>query len=250
MELSAYLAAHPKAALAFSGGVDSAYLLYAAKTAGCDVHAYFIRSPFQPDFELRDAKRLASELDVPFTVEEYDILAHPEVEKNDASRCYHCKRALFARMLALAERDGYSLLWDGTNASDDWNDRPGMRALSELGIASPLRECGLTKARIRELSREAGLFTYSKPAYACLATRIPSGTAISPALLSLVERGETFIASLGFSDFRVRWFGGTARIQLPESQLDRALASREAILSGLREAGFSGALLDLQPRNS
>ncbi len=215
MTLAAFFREYPKAALAFSGGVDSAYLLYAARKAGADVKPYFIRTPFQPDFELADAQKLAPEL----VILELDILQFPNVAKNPADRCYHCKKQLFDRLKQQAMADGYDVLLDGTNASDRWEDRPGMNALKELGVLSPLRLCGLTKDEIRRLSRDAGLFTWDKPAYACLATRIPSGTAIDRDTLSRIELAEAALAQLGYRDFRVRFFHGAARIQLLQSQL-------------------------------
>ena len=135
----------PRAAAAFSGGTDSALLLYLAKQNGCDVHAYYVKTAFQPEFELEDARRLAGELDIPMTVVEPDILAVPEAAANGTDRCYHCKRAIFTALQKAARGDGYTVLLDGTNASDDAGDRPGMRALRELGVRSPLRECGITK---------------------------------------------------------------------------------------------------------
>ena len=179
MTLEEFFRDNPRAALAFSGGTDSAFLLWAAARYGAQVRAYFVKTSFQPAFELRDAERLARELSMPMTVVEGDILAVPGAAENGPERCYHCKRALFTRLTEAARADGFSLLIDGTNASDDAGDRPGMRALRELSVCSPLRECGLTKEEVRRLSREAGLFTWNKPAYACLATRIPTGTRIS-----------------------------------------------------------------------
>ena len=145
MTLETFFRQVPKAAAAFSGGTDSALLLWAAKEYGCDVGAYYVKTPFQPRFEYEDACRLARELDVPLTVVELDILAVPEAAANGPQRCYHCKRALFTGLWEAARRDGYPVLLDGTNASDDAGDRPGMRALRELEVRSPLRECGLTK---------------------------------------------------------------------------------------------------------
>ena len=156
-------------------GTDSAFVLWAAKKYGCDVRAYYVRTAFQPAFEYEDARRLAKELDVPMTVVELDILSVPGAAENGPQRCYHCKHAIFTHLWKAAHADGYPALLDGTNASDDAGDRPGMRALKELEVRSPLRECGITKLKVRELSREAGLFTWDKPAYACLATRIPAG---------------------------------------------------------------------------
>lgn len=247
MTLEEFFAQNPRPALAFSGGVDSAYLLYAAHRAGADVRAYYVSSAFQPQFELEDAKRLADSLSVPLTVLSVDILSNRTVTANPSERCYHCKRAIFSAILAAAEADGHTPVLDGTNASDQVSDRPGMRALRELGVRSPLRECGLTKPEVRRLSREAGLFTWDKPAYACLATRIPTGTAITRANLERTERAERFLAGLGFTDFRVRLLGGAAKLQLPASQLSALLAQRETILRELKK-DYSDVLLDLEVR--
>ncbi|QEY34974.1 ATP-dependent sacrificial sulfur transferase LarE [Caproiciproducens galactitolivorans] len=247
MNLKTFFAENPSAALAFSGGTDSSYLLYAAKYYGCDIHAYFIYSAFQPQFELDDAKRLADELGVPFTVAEIDVLKDTQVAANGPLRCYYCKTALFTRLRELAQKDGYSLLIDGSNASDLADDRPGMRALKELGVRSPLRECGLTKPEIRRFSKEAGLFTHDKPAYACLATRIPTGTEITPELLKKAEQAETALFSMGFTNFRVRYFHGAAKLQLPESQFSMALSKKDELTKELSR-WFDGVLLDLTPR--
>ena len=247
MTLQEFFQAHPRAALAFSGGTDSAFLLWAAREYGCDVRAYYVKTAFQPQFEYEDAFRLARELGVPMTTVEADILSVPEAAANGPRRCYYCKRALFSQLREAARRDGYELLLDGTNASDDAGDRPGMQALRELEVRSPLRECGLTKAEVRRLSKEAGLFTWDKPAYACLATRIPTGTAITKEDLERVERAENALHALGFRDFRVRLYHGAARIQVTAEQLPLVLEQREAVSSALDPA-FDGVLLDLMPR--
>lgn len=238
---------YPKTALGFSGGVDSAYLLSAGLTCGADIRPYFIRTPFQPEFELEDARRLASLLHVPLTVLEYDILSEPAVTANPPDRCYHCKRSLFRLLTRRAAADGYTVLLDGTNASDQADDRPGMRAICELQVRSPLRECGLTKAQIRQLSKEAGLFTWDKPAYACLATRIPAGTPIVASVLSRIEQAENRLTALGFSDFRVRVYHDAARIQLPQAQLPQAVALRDTVLKELKPF-FDTILLDMEVR--
>ena len=142
MTLQEFFKEVPKAAVAFSGGADSAFLLWAAREYGADVRAYYVKTAFQPAFELKDARRLARELQVPMTVIEEDILAVPEAAQNGPKRCYYCKRALFSSLREAARRDGYPVLLDGTNASDDAKDRPGMQALRELQVRSPLRECG------------------------------------------------------------------------------------------------------------
>ena len=247
MTLQAFFQANPRAALAFSGGVDSAYLLWAGRHWGCDLTAYYVRTAFQPKFEYEDARRLAEEVGVPLRVVEADVLSVPLAAANGPDRCYHCKRALFALLWEAARRDGHTLLLDGTNASDDAGDRPGMRALRELEVCSPLRECGLTKAEIRAQSRQAGLFTWNKPAYACLATRIPTGTAITAGDLERVEAAEGALFALGFTDFRVRLLSGAARIQLPADQWDRASEQREAIRKALSPR-FDAVLLDLETR--
>lgn len=248
MELKDFFSKHPKAALAFSGGVDSAYLLCAASQWGSNVQPYFVDTAFQPRFELADARRLCGELGVPLQVLTADIFSVPAITENPPDRCYHCKKTIFSAIAAAAERDGYPLLLDGTNASDPEEDRPGMRALRELEVRSPLRECGLTKGEIRRLSREAGLFTWDKPAYACLATRVPAGTYIRREDLERTEQAEDFLRTLGLHDFRVRLLGGCARIQVPAAQLHLALDRREEIISELRKS-YSGVLLDLEARN-
>lgn len=247
MTLLAFFKENPKAALGFSGGVDSSYLLYAGVQTGADIHPYYIKTAFQPQFELDDAERLCAQLGVPLTVLELDVLKNEAVTANPPDRCYHCKTALFGALSTRALADGYTLLLDGTNASDDAGDRPGMRALKELHVCSPLRECGLTKAEIRRLSREAGLFTWDKPAYACLATRIPSGDAITAEKLLATERAEAFLFSLGLTDFRVRNYRGAARLQFPEAQLNAVLAHRAEILQELKK-DYPAVLLDLEVR--
>lgn len=247
MTLEEFFGEHQRAAIAFSGGVDSAYLLWAARQCGADVRAYYVKTQFQPAFELADAQRLAREIGVPMTVLQQDALASEAVAQNPADRCYYCKQAIFTGILQAAAADGYTLVLDGTNASDDAGDRPGMRALRELRVRSPLRECGLSKDEIRARSRQAGLFTWNKPAYACLATRIPTGQRITAELLGKIERAEDFLFSLGFTDFRVRILSGCARLQLPAEQMSQAIEQRGAILREL-DPLFGGVLLDLKER--
>ncbi len=247
MKLKEFFEKYPRVALGFSGGVDSAYLLYAGKKYGADIRPYFIKTAFQPEFELRDAHRLTEELGIELTVVEYDILAETQVAQNPPNRCYYCKSALFGALKQQALKDGYEILLDGTNASDDASDRPGMKVIREMKVLSPLRECGLTKDEIRILSREAGLFTWEKPSYACLATRIPTGEPVSGELLKRIERSEDALSALGFSDFRVRVFHNAARIQLSKGQFEQAAQDRERILSALKPY-FPAVLLDLETR--
>ena len=249
MTLQQFFAQVPKAALAFSGGTDSAFLMWASRQYGCALRAYYIKTAFQPAFELADARRLAEELGVPMTVVELDVLSVPEAAENGPRRCYYCKKALFTRLRQAAAADGYTVLIDGTNASDDAGDRPGMVALRELEVRSPLRECGITKAEVRRLSKEAGLFTWDKPAYACLATRIPTGTAVTAEMLTKVENAESALAGLGFVDFRVRVADGAARLQVTGDQMPMVLEKRAEILKALAP-DFSAVTLDLAPRRA
>ena len=250
--LRQFFSEDPSAALAFSGGTDSAYLLYAATVCGCDVHAYYVSTPFQPKFELEDARRLADALGAKMTVLPFDVLSVEGVRKNPSNRYYYCKTAIFNGILEAAAKDGYRTVFDGTNASDDAGDRPGMRALNELNVISPLRLCGVTKKALREYSRSAGLFTWDKPAYACLATRVPSGISLTAEVLEKVERAETDLSGLGFRDFRVRVLplhtgGWAARLQITEDQLPHFMQKREAVLS-LLKSQFPSVLLDLETR--
>ena len=247
MTLEEFFREVPKAALAFSGGTDSAFLMWAAKHYGCDVKAYYVSTVFQPEFEKRDAIRLAGELNVPLRIVEKDILAVPEAAANGPRRCYYCKREIFTALWEAAGEDGYPVLLDGTNASDDAGDRPGMQALAELEVRSPLRECGISKKEVRRRSKEAGLFTWEKPSYACLATRIPTGIPISRSDLVRVECAESVMAEEGFRDFRVRLYGDGARIQVTEEQMPLVMEKRKEICEKLSPL-FPAVFLDLAER--
>ena len=247
MDLKQFFEQHPEVAIAFSGGVDSAYLLYAAKRYAKRVKAYYVNTDFQPLFEREDACRLAEELDADMKILNVEILDCAVVAANPSDRCYHCKKKLFAEILKAAKEDGFALLLDGTNASDEASDRPGMRAIGELSVRSPLRECGLTKDEIRQLSKDAGLFTHDKPAYACLATRIPTGEPITKEKLLRTETAESYLTGLGFRDFRVRSACNVAKLQVREGDLDLLMAHRGEILCELKKY-YSGVLLDLEVR--
>lgn len=247
MNLKDFFAENPAAALGFSGGVDSAYLLYAARACGAKIKAYYVKTPFQPRFELEDAMALAQQLGAEMEILQLPILADEQVASNPANRCYYCKRRIFSAIRERAAADGFPVLLDGTNASDDPGDRPGVRALRELEVRSPLREAGLSKAEIRRLSREAGLFTWDKPAYACLATRIPAGQRITAEKLEKTERAEQFLAGLGLRDFRVRLLGDGARLQLRQEDLPEALWLRERIVKELKK-DYPFVVLDLEVR--
>ena len=247
MTIEEFFKANPKPAIAFSGGTDSAYLLYEAKSCGADAGVYYVRTGFQPEFEFEDAVRLAEELGIKLRVIEYSAFEDEKICENTAERCYLCKKKMLLALKKRAAEDGFSTVIDGTNASDDGGDRPGMRALAELGVRSPLRECGLTKSEIRRLSKAAGLFTYNKPSYACLATRIPTGEIITPELLEKTEKAEAAVRALGFSDFRIRVFNGAARIQVKSDEIVRAAEMADKLCAAA-EPYFDSVLLDLSVR--
>ena len=233
MQLNEFFYKHRKVALAFSGGADSAYLLYAAKENGADVQPYYVKLQFQPKFEHEDAIKLTAELGVALKVISIDILQLDEVTDNPPDRCYYCKRRIMGTIRAAAAADGYDTLIDGTNASDDGGDRPGMKVLKEQNILSPLKLCGITKSEVRARSHEAGLFTWNKPAYACLATRVPAGEKISGEKLEAVEKSEEYLFSLGFTDFRVRLRDGGALLQFTAKQQEKAQTELEKIKAEL-----------------
>lgn len=249
MTLQDFFTQYPHTALAFSGGCDSAYLLYQAARYGKRIHAYYMDTPFQPAFELEDAKKFCRQYRIPLTILQQDVCQIPDIVKNDCQRCYYCKQVIFSGIIQTAVSEGYSILLDGTNASDDVSDRPGMKALAELQVLSPLRLCGLTKSQIRSHSRELGLFTHNKPAYACLATRIPFGVPITQPDLKRIESCETILFKLGFKDFRIRIFHGAAKIQVPKEQFPQ-ICNLYAEITNLFKPYFTDILFDLVPRKT
>ncbi len=248
MTLDCFFAENNKVAVAFSGGVDSAYLLYAALKAGADATAYYVKSAFQPQFEYDDAVTIAESIGAKLRVIDIDVLSSPVIVQNPKDRCYYCKKMIMGAIRKAADEDGYPLIIDGTNASDDISDRPGVRALEEYGVRSPLRECSITKAEVRTRSNDAGLFTWNKPAYACLATRIPSGETIDAGKLDATEKAERFLASLGFSDFRIRMSEDKARIQINKEQFALMIENRVLVVDTLKKL-YRAVLLDLEARD-
>ena len=233
MDIRDFFTSNPVVAIAVSGGVDSSYLLYLAKKYASKVKAYFVRSAFQPEFEYEDAKRLTSELDVELKVLTLDILSDDEVIKNPSDRCYYCKKRIFSAIIEEASKDGFTVVIEGTNASDDISDRPGFKALQELNVRSPLREAGITKEEIRNKSSEIGLFTWDKPSYACLATRIKTGEIITSEKLRKIERCERYLMDLGLSDLRIRVSEDNARIELRPQDISLFEENRDRIMEEL-----------------
>lgn len=234
-------------AVAFSGGVDSTFLLYAAQdTLGGNALAVTAVIAALPQRERQGAEALCAQLGVRRLVYPLDVLALPAFQTNPPDRCYHCKKALFQGMLTFAQEAGFPTLVDGSNVDDTGDYRPGMRALAELGIQSPLLAAGLTKGDIRALSHRFHLPTWNQPSAACLASRIPYGEAITEEKLALVEQAEQFLAGLGLTQLRVRLHGGNlARIEVPPEQLEVVLTHRTGIVQTLTGLGCAYVTVDL-----
>ena len=236
-------------AVGFSGGVDSTFLLKVAHDLlGDDVLAITVAAAVHPRAELAEARELASAMDVRHVVVEVDALSMAAFKTNARDRCYHCKLDVFTELQRLAAESGIPRVADGTNADDIGDDRPGLKAVEELGILTPLRDAGLTKADIRELSRELGLPTWDKPAYACLATRFPYGTEITAEKLDIIERAEAAVHELGFVASRVRYHGDVARVEVQPADIETAARPGTAaeIVRRLKKIGFQYVTLDLQ----
>lgn len=248
MTLERFFKENKKVAIALSGGVDSVYLMHMAKKYGADVTCYFAKTEFQPDFELSDARREADSAGAQLCVLSFSALEDENVIGNTPERCYFCKRGIMQIIRAMSQSDGYDILCDGTNASDDVCDRPGFRALGELSVISPLRMCGLTKEEIRRLAKEEGISVWDKPSYACLATRIATGEEITPQKLSDIDKAESFLFSLGFSDFRVRVKNGTAKLEVSAKDFEKLADLRCVILSELKKY-YGSVTADLEARD-
>ncbi len=216
--LESYLRGIPHPVLAFSGGCDSSYLLYACKELSVDVIPYFVKGAFQTERELERATELAGSLGYELRIIAFDVFSHNDIVANSEERCYLCKKAVFGLISEAARKEGRDRILDGTNASDKFDDRPGMRVLKEMGIRSPLRECQMTKEEVRRLSRDAGLPSWDLPSDSCLATRQPFGTTITRDMLERTERAEAEIRGMGFEDFRVRTTGTGASLEVVPAQ--------------------------------
>ncbi len=235
--------------IAFSGGVDSTFLLRVAKEVlGERVSAATAVSDLCLSQELESAERSARMLSVKHEMIQHSILSDPAFIENTPDHCYFCKKVMFAKFRALAERRGIGHVADGTNLDDLKDFRPGLRALEELGIVSPLKEALFTKADIRAASRELGLEVWNKPAMACLASRFPYGTPIAAPDLEKVRQAEELLQALGFGQFRVRHHGDTARIELSVADMERIFSGniRAEIVKHLKGLGYRYVALDLE----
>lgn len=238
-----------KVLVAFSGGVDSTLLLkVASEELGGNVLAVIARSETYPEGEIRSAVRLARKLGVKHLLIKTGEVENPKFAENSPLRCYHCKQELFSRLRELASARSIPYLLDGSNYDDRGDYRPGARAGRELGVRSPLREAGLTKAEIRLLSREMGLPTWDKPSLACLASRFPYFTPIERRTLLKVGRAEDIVRGLGFTQVRVRHHGDIARLELRPEEFKNIMSekTRTRVITGLKKLGYTYITLDIE----
>ena len=239
-----------KVLVAFSGGVDSTLLLKVAQDAlgNKNVLAVTALSPLYPERELQGVKKLIEALGARHRLIHSNELEIPGFSKNPPNRCYYCKSKLFGELLDLAKEETIPVVVEGSTLDDDQDHRPGKMAIRELGIRSPLREMGFTKAEVRELSRALGLPTWDKPSFACLASRFPYGKEITEEGLKRVGQAEDFLFGLGFKQVRVRHYGDLARIEILTEELARLMdgSLREKVVSHLKGMGYRYITLDLQ----
>jgi uncharacterized protein len=232
----------------YSGGVDSTLLAKAATDAlGDKALCVLIESCLVPGVELDDAVDTANQLGLNLLRIQVDALAIDKLKENETHRCYHCKKAIFGKVVELAKERGLAVVADGANANDEQDFRPGAEAAAELGVRSPFKELGWNKEKIRSISRDLGLPTWNKPSYACLASRVPYGTRLTPEILARIDAAEDVLRRLGFSQFRVRHHDTIARIELLPIQMERMMmpTMRRTVVAEFKALGYHYVALDL-----
>lgn len=238
-----------KIVLAFSGGVDSALLLKIATSLRQnenDVVAMFFEAPSSTEEDLINAKNLANEMQVKLYVKNVDIFVDDHIINNEKDRCYHCKSHLFKQAIDLKDELGYGYVIDGTNTDDHKVYRPGLTALKNLGVVSPLNMAGFSKEMVRTLASELDVSVAKRPSAPCLLTRFPYGTKITPAKLDRLEKAEAFIRNLGFIKFRVRDHSNIARIELEPSDFIKFIDKKDEVIREFKKLGFSYVTIDLE----
>ena len=247
-QLIGIIGRYPSVAVAYSGGVDSAVVLRAALMASPKVHGVIFHTMLHPMEETSEAVKLAKEMGAAIQVIEVDEFTNPAITDNPPDRCYHCKHMLFTKLKAYAREHELEVVMDGTNGDDLNQYRPGLRALKELEVVSPLAQMGLDKQQVRLMAKELGLpvSVSDKPSAPCLATRLPYNTPFDREVLDRIARGEEYLKACGFQTVRLRLHGDIARLEIPKVDFGLFLEQAEGIASQLKKLGFTYITLDLE----